>query len=735
MPVKDSSTIAATEKKVKSILNKMTKEKFEKLATQMIDIPISSFEILSKMIHYVYEKAIYEPSFGDIYAELCTRLSLKAKQNPFVKVIESDEEPPTEDGEIQEGAAGASSHNTVYRWSNDVSTDDSEIIGPFGSIEECLEAAIDADNCPEPRKRESEMVLDTVRIYAGQFVKIMHSEDNPKELFTVFFPVSKAEEIGQQMSGIFLSEIECFKDGNKKNSFKGILLNKCQDEFNKKNVYDEWKVEKAAYDKGKSSLSDSERLEKEEELEFRRMKIKKQVLGNIRFIGELFKIGMLKTKVMRDCIESILKLEQEKDANGNITGNVVNVEEEMDEEDHEAVCKLFTTIGSTIDHGKVKPFIDVYFSKISTFSDDKSLNARSRFLYKDLIDLRNNNWKARREEETAKTLNEIKKDFERDERRQQMQSQQMNNSYRGNRDNRRGQPSRGDSRRGDYHNDNRRSQRSLRAPKERVEPKIDKDGFTEVPTGRGSMSRQGPAPKLLSRDSSKGSFSKDNRQSSGRSSSGFGSRQSQQQQQRREPSPPRTPSTPAPEPMSKEKLENRSKNMVAEFMQESNKEELLLSMDECLGTPDAGRTIVQASVDRAIDCKDAEREAIISVLSILFTNDKLTSDDIGQPFADIVEFIDSFVVDSPRAMDYMGDMMAEFLHIKALDVNWLCTQTKKHEEFSSHLIPDVIKSSLKSMITRFSIDEARVCFGNADNALRALLSDKWDEVAREAGLV
>ena len=56
--------------------------------------------------------------------------------------------PPTEDGEVQ-GGEGASSHNIVYRWSNDVSTDDTEIIGPFESTEDCLEAAIDADNCPE----------------------------------------------------------------------------------------------------------------------------------------------------------------------------------------------------------------------------------------------------------------------------------------------------------------------------------------------------------------------------------------------------------------------------------------------------------------------------------------------------------------------------------------------------------------------------------------------------------
>lgn len=49
-PRKDSSPLTVAEKKVKSILNKMTKEKFDRLATQMLEIPITSLEILTLMI-------------------------------------------------------------------------------------------------------------------------------------------------------------------------------------------------------------------------------------------------------------------------------------------------------------------------------------------------------------------------------------------------------------------------------------------------------------------------------------------------------------------------------------------------------------------------------------------------------------------------------------------------------------------------------------------------------------
>lgn len=710
MPVKDTSLLAITEKQVRSILNKMTKEKFEKLAEQMIEVPIANYEILTMMIHIVYEKAIMEPTFGDIYAELCYRLSQKAKESPFLQIIESDEEPPTEDGNTEEGE-GSSSHNTVYRWSNDVGTNDSEVVGPFETIEDCLYAATNPDDCPEPQKRIGEMVLHSVKISQGIFIKIMHPKNKSDELFTVFFPVSKAETIGQQMSEIFLSEVECVKDGNKKNSFKSVLLGKCQDEFQKKSVFDEWKIEKKAFDEKKHELPDSERLEREEDLEFRRMKTKKQVLGNIRFIGELYKVGLLKVKVMRDCIETLLKIKELDD------GNLVDEDEEdMDEEDHEAVCKLFQTIGFTFEGSKARDFIEIYFQKIERFSNDKKLPARTRFMYKDLIELRQNRWKARREQETAKTLDEIKQDFEREERIAQQESQRAQAGYRGggkggDRDRRGSNRGGGDKDRrgaGDRGGDNRGSgrnrdsfQQKSRSQKERVEPKIDKDGFVEVSSRGGSSRFGGATPKILSnpRNSTNGATSKE------------------------------PPTKPAPEPMNEEKLKLRAKTMRTEFMEDPNEKELLLSMDETKGSPDAERIIAQAILDAAVDCKDEERAVIIQVLSILYKNERLTSKDIGPPFGEIIEFLDSYLCDSPQVLTYMGNIMAEFLHIGALDVNWLCEQTTKLKEFSSHIIPSFIESCVTSSLARNGAEMTKSYFDSASGALNDLLGSEWNGIA------
>ena len=321
----------------------------------------------------------------------------------------------------------------------------------------------------------------------------------------------------------------------------------------------------------------------------------------------------------------------------------------------------------------------------------------------------------------------------------------MANNYGGycgnrdNRDSRRGGQNRGDNRRGDdYRNDgrderdNRRGYPSgnrNRSTKDRVEPKIDKDGFTEVAKGTGTNFKYGSTPKILSRDSKPGT-SRDNK------SARSGDRQSQKQHQKKAPiAEPAPPPKPVAEPMNEDKLKLRAKNMRNEYMQENNQEELILSMDDLKATPNAGHVIVQASLDTAIDCKEAEREAIIAILSILYRNNKLTATDISAPFAEIVEFIDSFVVDSPRALEYLGDLMAEFLKIQALDVNWLCTQAKKLEEFSAHLIPSVIENCVKSSSNRFNVDFAKDKFGSATDAITGLIGvDKWTEIESKYGL-
>ena len=152
----------------------------------------------------------------------------------------------------------------------------------------------------------------------------------------------------------------------------------------------------------------------------------------------------------------------------------------MDEEDHEAICNMFSTIGSTIDKSPAADFMKVCFGKITKLSIHKDLPSRSRFMYKDLLDLRANKWVPRRKVEKAKTIDEIRKDFEREEKRQAQKSAQQNfRGGGGRRDNKGGRESRGDNRK------QNNSRNSYRTKQQKPGAQMDDDGFTTIVGGGG----------------------------------------------------------------------------------------------------------------------------------------------------------------------------------------------------------------------------------------------------------
>lgn len=63
-------------KKVLSLLNKLTPEKFERLLKQLLEITLDTKAIMSMVIGSIFDKAVGEPAYATMYAELCQRLSV-----------------------------------------------------------------------------------------------------------------------------------------------------------------------------------------------------------------------------------------------------------------------------------------------------------------------------------------------------------------------------------------------------------------------------------------------------------------------------------------------------------------------------------------------------------------------------------------------------------------------------------------------------------------------------------
>lgn len=133
----------------------------------------------------------------------------------------------------------------------------------------------------------------------------------------------------------------------KKVTFKTLLLNQCQSEFEKH------KDDQTGHENKTKEIDEEQNDEKrklmKEELDEQKTRYRRRAVGTVRFIGELYKINMLNDKIMHQCIQLLLSNE--------------------DEDSLECLCKLLTTIGKNIE--AAQKTLDVYFEKLEAIANQK----------------------------------------------------------------------------------------------------------------------------------------------------------------------------------------------------------------------------------------------------------------------------------------------------------------------------------------------------------------------------
>lgn len=169
-------------------------------------------------------------------------------------------------------------------------------------------------------------------------------------------------------------------------NFRSLLITTCQKEFEKDSENEQKILDKRALLKKAESEEDKKKML--EDLEEEMAMARHRSVGNIKFIGELFKNDMLTEKIMHECL---CKLSCSTDV-----------------ERLECFCSLLSSIGQILDKSDQ---VDQYFRNVQKLITDKKVSSRIRFMIMDLIDLRRRNWIPRHSNKGPKTLDELHQDI------------------------------------------------------------------------------------------------------------------------------------------------------------------------------------------------------------------------------------------------------------------------------------------------------------------------------------
>jgi translation initiation factor 4G len=188
-------------------------------------------------------------------------------------------------------------------------------------------------------------------------------------------------------------------------TFKRVLLNTCQDEF-----------EGAA--EAREALS---RVHDEYERAAAERQVKSRTLGTVRLIAELYRKEVVKEAIVLVCVRELLDapnpaLEGKQDAGGggkrpgSAKGASSAGPPPPPDDNIEAACEMVTIAGKNLaasESKKTRDALDAAVARLAKISEHPSVSSRVRFVARDVADLKRSKWVPRRETFTAKKLEEV----------------------------------------------------------------------------------------------------------------------------------------------------------------------------------------------------------------------------------------------------------------------------------------------------------------------------------------
>lgn len=202
----------------------------------------------------------------------------------------------------------------------------------------------------------------------------------------------------KEVSDVFIVPLDPNNPTNEQQKavFKKRLITQCQREFEKNRDNKLFKNTQARLKEIDEETDPTKKEEMKAEFDFESTKMRKRAVGTVHFIGELYKIEMLTSKIMRSCITHLLDPSM------------------CSEDTLECLCKLLSTVGKRLEKlDKNKIDLTEYFSMLEKLADKNNpigISSRIRFMIQDVIECRLNNWTPRKLQRENKplTMDEIK---------------------------------------------------------------------------------------------------------------------------------------------------------------------------------------------------------------------------------------------------------------------------------------------------------------------------------------
>ena len=133
------------------ILNKITPQTFIKLTGRLSEIPIHNSAMLEELVRLIFNKAVLEPSFANLYAEMCTILDSSNNYTNFCHVVWNRD-------------------TNQYLWLKDIQYGN-VLAGPYSTLQECINACL-SHNPPPTQLINHPVTVAELVIVNGKLISV-----------------------------------------------------------------------------------------------------------------------------------------------------------------------------------------------------------------------------------------------------------------------------------------------------------------------------------------------------------------------------------------------------------------------------------------------------------------------------------------------------------------------------------------------------------------------------------